>query len=87
MLKRIYMNRMIIARNKKAGIFAPAICVRTSQGTERGHTVFIEGRSVVRQMQEPEPLAAGATVWIETLARVSIITHKEHEDDDYINIS
>ena len=30
MIKRIYMDRSVIGRNKKDGTFLPAICVKTS---------------------------------------------------------
>lgn len=87
MLKRIYMDRATIARNKKEGRFDPAICVRTTQGTHRGHDIIIDGLSRVLQMEEPNPLAAGATVWIQTTARVSIVTKKEDGDEDYVRLA
>lgn len=84
MIKRIYMDRQTIRRNKETGEFNPAICVRTSQGVTRGHDVLIEGRSQVHQLEKPNPLAGGATVWIQTNSPVRIIMGDE---DDYVKIA
>ncbi len=86
-LKRIYMNRQIIARNKKEGLFDPAICIRTSQVTRRGHDVRIDGPCSIQQTEEPNLLAGGATVWIQTEAPVYIVTKKENEDEDFFRIA
>ncbi len=73
MLKRIYMDRATIARNKKAGVFDPAICIKTSKGVCRGHKAVIQGASRIHQAEDPNPLAGGATVWIETTAPVKVL--------------
>ncbi len=85
-IKRIYMDRSTLARNKKTGVFDAAICVRISNRVLRGHDVYIEGHSQVKQLEVPNLLAGGATVWIETNSPVRIIRHKEEGNEEYTQL-
>lgn len=71
--KRIHINKLTIARNKKHQKDDPPIAVRTSKGVHYGKKVSILGPSQL--VYQPEkPLPCGAQVWIETSWEV--VVHK-----------
>ncbi len=70
-VKRIHVNKHVIAANAKHGTNDPAITVQTSAGSFNAHSVEWEGRSIMVHDAE-NPLNCGAKVWIETDAAVYI---------------
>jgi hypothetical protein len=75
-LKRIHINRQIIAANKQrvanGELEHPPISVVTRGKTYRAFAVEIEGPS--RLIYRPSrPLRCGATTWIETLATIRYV--------------
>lgn len=87
MIKRIYMNRHTIGRNRRTGSFAPAICVKTSKGVVVGHDVQVDGPSRISQQAGLSPLAGGVTVWITTHAPVRVTVKQRLLDDDHTDIA
>ena len=70
-IKRVHVNRQVIARNRKLGTTDPAITVQTSHGPRRAQAVDIHGES--RMIYRPDkPLKCGARVWLETTAAVTL---------------
>jgi len=71
--KRIHVNQHILRRNKKIGMNDPALTVKTYKSNHIGNTVKILGPSKI--VSQPfKPLPCGATIWVETYAKV-IINH------------
>lgn len=70
-IKRIHVDRHVIAGNKKHGTNNPPITVQTSKGSLKTYEAVIKGSS--RFVYRPnKPLSCGARVWIETLAEVTL---------------
>jgi hypothetical protein len=65
LVKRIHVNKHIIAANAKTGANDPAITVQTSAGSFNCRTVAWSGMSLMIHDAE-HPLSCGAKVWIET---------------------
>jgi hypothetical protein len=66
-VKRIHVNKRVIAANSKTGANDPAITIQTSYGPLRARSVVWDGPS--RMVHDAEhPLSCGAKVWIETKA-------------------
>ncbi len=62
---KIYINRHVIASNKKHGKNEPPITVATYKERKKCHEVIIDGKA--RIIYSPNhPLSCGATVYIET---------------------
>jgi hypothetical protein len=70
-IKRIHVNKHLIAQNRKNGTKLPVYTCKTSKGNFRGHHCVIKGQSVLVYSPE-KPLSCGAWVWIETKAEVEI---------------
>ena len=70
-IKRLHVDRAVVARNRKLGEHAPAITVQTSKGAHKGHSVVIHGPSLFVQSSY-KPLPCGARLWVETKAAVTI---------------
>ncbi len=71
LLKRIYVNKQIIAKNVRQGFNNPPLSVLTYKGVTPGHTVEVEGPStIIHSPLKANP--AGARVWIETRSRVVV---------------
>jgi len=68
-LKRIHINRHIIAANRKRDHPEPPITVKVGRENHYGYEVRILGASTVIYRPE-KPLKCGAAVWIETKGRV-----------------
>lgn len=66
-LKRVHVNKHIIAANVKSGRSDPAITVQTSKGSFTAHTVVIHGPSIMRS---DKPLSCGARIYLETHAQL-----------------
>jgi hypothetical protein len=70
-IKRLHVDRHVIARNGKTGEANPPITVQTSAGPLKGMRVAINGPSEFVYRPE-KPLSCGARLWIETRAEVDI---------------
>jgi hypothetical protein len=66
-LKRVHVNKHIIAANVKSGRNDPAITVQTSGGSFTARTVVVHGPSIMRS---DKPLACGARIYLETNAQL-----------------
>jgi len=80
-VKRIHVNRQIIAQNRKNGTNMPALTVQTSKGALRAKYVEILGHSRMEQAGDADgdalrtikPLSCGARVWVKTTAALEVI--------------
>lgn len=68
-IKRIHVNRQIIAANRKYGTDHPAITVQTSAGSLVCRSAEITGPS---KMRSDKPLSCGARIYLETRSVVLI---------------
>lgn len=66
-LKRIHVNKHVIAANVKHGRNDPAITVQTSAGSFVARKVVIHGPSVMRSDKQ---LSCGARIYLETNAQL-----------------
>jgi len=72
-LKRIHVNKHVMARNRKEADDEPAIGIEMSGAKKRyGHLIEIHGPSKVIHDQD-NPLSCGARCWVETRAAVTIV--------------
>jgi hypothetical protein len=69
-LKRVHVNRHVIAANVKNGTDEPAVTIQTSAGSIPCYAAHIDGPSLMRS---DKPLACGARVYLETRAPVIAI--------------
>jgi hypothetical protein len=70
-IKRLHVDKHVIARNRKTGSNDPTITVQTSKGAHKARTVHVYGpSSFVQAHGERKPLSCGARVWIETRAEL-----------------
>lgn len=72
-IKRLHVDRRIMAQNRKTGQTAPPITVQTSKGPIKAQRVEVHGPSVFVHSPD-KPLACGARVWIETHAALTLET-------------
>lgn len=85
-VKRIHVDRQILAANRKNDMCLPAITVQTSRGPFKARRAIVLGMSEM-EMAGPmysevdgsliktiKPLSCGARVWLKTLAAVEVIT-------------
>lgn len=70
-IKRLHVDRRVIASNKKYGTNQPPITVQTSKGPLKAQRVEIRGSSTFVHSPH-KPLHCGARVWIETHAEVAL---------------
>ena len=70
-LKRLHVNKHIIAANAKNGTNDPAITIQTSVGSVACRRVTWNGASEMVHDAE-HPLSCGAKVWIETRAPLKV---------------
>lgn len=87
-IKRIHVDRRVIAQNRKSGGNAPSITVQTSKGplkalraTVLGEGEMMQAGSFTREYAPGKwttdvvkPLSCGARVWFETKAAVEVVT-------------
>lgn len=83
-IKRIHVDRRIIAQNRESGRSKPAITVQTSKGSLKAISTNVLGHSEMRMAGSfrrdtggtkfIKPLSCGARVWLETRAAVEVIT-------------
>lgn len=68
-IKRVHVDRRIMAANLKHGENNPPITVQTGHGPYKAREVRIEGPSTFVYRPE-KPLACGARLWVETRGAV-----------------
>jgi len=68
-IKRLHVDKHVIASNLKHGTDLPPLTVQTSKGPHKARTVKINGPSEFFYRPE-KPLSCGARAWIETHAEV-----------------
>lgn len=70
-IKRIHVDRRVMAANLKHGRNDPPVTVQTSQGPTKCYGVDIHGPS--RFVYSPDkPLSCGARLWVETKAKITL---------------
>ena len=69
-IKRIHVNKHVIAANRKHGRNDPPLSIKVGGENIRTHAVMILGPSAVIHRPD-KPLSCGARVWIETRSIVS----------------
>ena len=71
-IKRIHVNRQVLATNKRSGANESAITIQTSKGPIRASHVSVVGNGFMVQagVNGRKPLSCGARVWLETTAEV-----------------
>lgn len=84
-VKRLHVDRRIIAQNIKNGRNEPAMTVQTSKGPLKARRVEILGPSTFEQagpvvsevdgtvVREIRPLSCGARLWIKTTSALEVI--------------
>lgn len=72
-VKRIHVDRRIVAQNKRDGRDAPAITIQTSSGPIKCRHVTVAGSGEMIQ-RDHKPLSCGARIWFETRAAVQYLT-------------
>jgi hypothetical protein len=70
-IKRIHVNKRVIAQNAAHERNDPPLTVKTARSNDYGHEVDIQGPSKVVYSPD-KPLDCGAKLWIETRAVVVI---------------
>ena len=70
-IKRLHVDRRVMAQNARSGRTDPPITIQTSKGPLKCKGAFINGPSVFVYRPE-KPLSCGAKLWIETHAEVSL---------------
>ena len=70
-IKRLHVDRRIIANNKRHGRTDPPITVQTSKGPHKAMRVAVYGKSEFVYRPE-KPLSCGAVLWVETTAAVEL---------------
>ena len=69
-IKRLHVDRRVMAQNKKSGKSAPALTIQSSSGPVKARYAVVHGPSVFIQRDE-RPLSCGARAWIETHSKVT----------------
>lgn len=81
-VKRLHVDRRIVAQNVKAGKNAMAITVQTSKGPMKARSVNILGSSeFVQAGGKIKPLSCGARLWIQTRAALEVIQDDTERSD------
>lgn len=71
-IKRIHVDRRVIAQNRKSGGNAPAWTIQTSKGPIKCHLWHAYG-FCSGSAPDDKPLSCGARMWIETRAKVEYL--------------
>lgn len=75
-IKRLHVDRRIVASNRKTGASEPAITVQTSSGPIKAYHVNILGNSEFEQASLErgiKPLSCGARLWVKTRAALEVV--------------
>lgn len=78
-IKRLHVDKHIIASNNKYGRDDPPLTVQTSKGPIKATCVRINGPSEFIYRPH-KPLSCGARAWIETTSEVEILKVLTNED-------
>jgi hypothetical protein len=81
MIKRVTVNRNVVASNKKHGTNKPVLSVQTSKGVTKCYDVLFKDAHLIQKAPHEKGLSCGATVWIQTTAPILVRT--EPEDGEY----
>jgi hypothetical protein len=75
-IKRVHVNRHVLAGNLKHGRNDAALTIQTSRGPLPASVVEMRGtcRLVQAGLSAPKPLSCGARVWVETRGEVRYVT-------------
>ena len=68
----IHIDQHALRRNRKVGTREPVITVKTYKTNLRGSRVAIDGPAQIVYSPD-KPLSCGATVWIETQSKVTLV--------------
>jgi hypothetical protein len=68
-IKRLHVDKGVIASDRKNGTCNPPLTIQTSKGSIKATTVHILGPSLFVYRPE-KPLSCGARAWIETRAEI-----------------
>jgi hypothetical protein len=68
-IKRLHVDRRVVASNAKNGTVHPAVTIQTSQGPFKAMRAEILGPSSFIYSPH-KPLSCGARLWVETRAEV-----------------
>jgi len=69
----IHVNQHVIKSNRKTGATDPVLTVKTYKSNTYAHEVEILGPSKVVYSPD-KPLSCGAHVWIETQAKINVVS-------------
>jgi len=69
----IHVNQHVIKSNRKTGAHDPVLTVKTYKSNTYAHEVEILGPSKVVYSPD-KPLSCGAHVWIETQAKINVVS-------------
>jgi hypothetical protein len=69
-IKRIHVDRHVLARNRKLGTHDPAWTIQTSKGAHKARWVEWKGATTSSKPTD-KPLKCGARMWVETKGQVT----------------
>ena len=69
----IHVNQHVIKANRKTGATDPVLTIKTYKSNTYAHEVEILGPSKVVYSPN-KPLSCGAHVWIETQAKINVVS-------------
>jgi len=75
-VKRLHVDRRIVAQNRRLNTREPAITVQTSKGPLKARYVNILGGSEFQQADDElgiKPLGCGARLWVKTRAALEVV--------------
>lgn len=67
-MKRLHVDRKVLAANKKYNRHRPALTIQTSAGPIKAHYIRILGDALM--VHSDRALSCGARAWVETKARL-----------------
>lgn len=67
-VKRLHVDRRIMAQNRINGTNKPALTIQTSKGSIKAKDITVYG--ITHLIQSERPLSCGARAWVETRAEV-----------------
>lgn len=69
-IKRLHVDRRVIASDRKNGTHEPALTIQTSKGSIKATRLTVHGPSSFIYRPD-KPLSCGARAWLETRAEIS----------------
>ena len=80
MIKRVTVNRNVVASNKKHGTHKPEISVQTSKGVTKCYSVLFNEAHLIQKEPHQKGLSCGATIWIQTTAPILVRTQLDNDE-------